>query len=114
MTHNEGFNIVKKHQRKVNQIIKRINKQMIDDNEFLGCFSVKQINKRISKEDGLTYIMYEFLFEFHNNPKKNKIVYLNRWDAYSETGSYLYYEMNKFIVDHCKYWEWRRQKYETN
>ena len=91
-------------------MVKKINKQMIDDEVFQGCFTIKQIGKTTQKADGYTYMMYKFLLSWRTHPEKNKIIYLDRLDTYMDyiDGKYsskLWIELNNFIVDHCKYWE---------
>lgn len=116
-TINEGFNIVKNHQRKVNKLVKNINKILMDDSLFLGRFHIKQINKILFNDQGYRGIIYFFEITYIGHPELTKIIHLDRYDTYSEfngtVSTELYKAVNDYIVKDSGFWE-RKIKYAKN
>lgn len=95
----------KKIQRKVNRIIRNINKNIESDELWKGRFYINQINRSMKPFSDLSAIDACFLFEFHD--KKTGVTKIsNKWYSLYELEVFgtLAWELNEFIVEHCKVW----------
>ena len=114
---NEGFNAVKNHQRKVNKLVKNINKMLMDDSLFHGRFHIKQINRILFNDQGYRGIIYFFEITYIGHPELTKVIHLDRYDAYNEyngiVSTELYKAVNDYIVKDSGFWE-RKIKYAKN
>lgn len=118
-TKNEGFNAIKNHQRRVNKLVKSLNKMLMDDSLFLGRFHIKQINRILFNDQGYRGIIYFFEITYIGHPELTKVIHLDRQDTYfynEYTGTFsteLYKAVNDYIVKDSGFWE-RKIKYAKN
>ena len=83
-----------KSAKKINQIVRKLNKQLADD-VFGTRFWARQIKKERSSDSDLTYYMYELCDR--KEPERNKIC---GWYSEFELLTFhpLHIEMNDFII----------------
>lgn len=94
------FKYRKKQQRKVNKIIKRINKRMKEDTLWRGRFQVKQINAQYVRGQGLFHPCIQLI-----DKKTSRTVF--HWMTYLFSDSFetaIFIKLNTFIVDYCEVW----------
>lgn len=94
----------KVHQRAMNKLIRDMNKNICEDNLWLGRFYVKQINSDWQLyEDGSgaeLYVRLRFI------DRKTGFTYDTPWETVNHWRfeARLYWEMNDFIVEKCDVW----------
>lgn len=96
----------KKIQRKVNKIVRKLNKQIEDDELWKGRFYIRQVKRYMKPYDDMSGIDDAFLFEMYD--KKTGMKHLsNGWYSYFalKTFNKLAWDLNNFIVDICKVWQ---------
>ena len=96
----------KKIQRKVNKIVRKLNKQIEDDELWKGRFYVRQVNRYMKPYDDRSGIDNAFLFRFYDR-KTGKNALSKDWYSYYVLSTFckLALGMNDFIVNVCKVWE---------
>lgn len=96
----------KKIQRKVNKIVRKLNKQIEDDELWKGRFYIRQVKRYMRPYYDRSGIDDAFLFEMYD--KKTGMKQLsNGWHSYFalKTFNRLAWDLNKFIVDYVKVWQ---------
>ena len=92
----------KNHQHWFNQYVRYINKNMEEDDRWLGRFYVTQNKTRMEWfEDGSGGIMYAYL-TMHD--RKTGIT-RNKWYDGLDMDWKFWRDFNQFIIEDCKVWE---------
>lgn len=97
---------LRKIQRKVNKIVRKLNKQIEDDELWKGRFYIRQVKRYMRPYYDRSGIDDAFLFEMYD--KKTGMKQLsNRWYSYFvlKTFNKLTWDLNNFIVDYVKVWQ---------
>jgi hypothetical protein len=95
----------KRHQRAINQVVRKVNKLIEEDEKWQGRFYIHQTGaKWMVDEDGVGY--FRVRLEFCDRKTNiTHVIWSNvnhlRWI----NNSALLWEMNDFIVNKVKYWE---------
>lgn len=93
----------KKHQRKINKIIRRINKGIEEDELWKGRFFIKIVYTEYKifedKSGAVIYALVKFC------DKKTGYTYCKWFDEYDFVKYRIDYYLNKFIVEYCNVWE---------
>lgn len=96
----------KKIQRKVNKIVRNINKNVEADELWKGRFYIDQVRRSMKPFTDMSGIDDYFLFEFHD--RKTGVSKLSdKWYSSDELKLFgtLFLELNEFVVKYCKVWE---------
>lgn len=95
----------RKLQRKVNKIIRNLNKQIEEDELWKGRFYVRQVKRVICPYEDKSGLDNDFMFIFCDK-KTGKKSYSNWYSYFTlKTFSSLAWGLNNFIVDDVKVWD---------
>lgn len=96
----------KRHQRAMNELMRVLNKNIENDNLWKGRFYVRQIASKWHQYEDKSGAELWVVLRFYD--KKTSITRtvantVNHWRYFG--GSYLWWEMNNFIIEDVKVWE---------
>jgi hypothetical protein len=94
----------KKSDRKINALVRRMNKSIEKDELWRGCFVVRQVKKRCGKYEDNSGIWSSYLYIIID--KKTAQYGYSEWlESYSDfNAAHLWWGVNNFIVDGVKVW----------
>lgn len=97
----------KKYQRKINKAVREVNESIRLDDLWKSRFFIRQVESPqwYRYEDGSGGELFVCLRFYDKATKKYKDVFGNSYEWASGNGWYLFWEMNRFIVEDCKVWD---------
>lgn len=95
----------KKHQQAVNKVVRRLNKNIREDEAWLGRFEARQIHAEFEVFDDKSGAMLIIYFEFID--KKTRRAKLFVFEESQFFDYHLWEAMNKFITEYIRTSAWR-------
>lgn len=93
----------KKRQRRINAIIRQMNRAIWEDELWKGRFYARQVDRRFYVEDDYLYGMIQI--ELVDRETGKCVTHYFRLSEFTYSSWHLWEAMNDFIVVHCHVWE---------
>ena len=101
-------------QRRVNRVVRRVNRAMVNDTLWRGRFAIRQLQAFYGAYDDGSGIYAIYAMKFTDlKTGKSKIYNFNKLDFTMWHGSKIFLAMNEFIVEYCDVWRTDNPRNDT-
>lgn len=96
---------LKKIQRRVNKIIRELNKDIYDDELWKARFYARQIDRRCVLSDDRSWLHIDFYIEFIDKETNRRYYHWFRKEDFLGSSWRVWEAMNDFIAVRCRVWD---------